>query len=174
MLVLIQTHAPAEFAADDDQGVIDILNANSVTLQHGGRKQAGKVMAVLIANSIDPSTIIATILTGTNELLKSFLRVLEGQGVDFSTDGNQSVLSQYPDATVRDVLLSIGRTETSPAQEALSRDATLDDVTSARKELAFDLVSGTAVEAAGEEYRKAESIPQSIVDVAIAVLQGGV
>ena len=134
LLDLVNSDAAAKAAFDvgNDQGAIDALNAATVTQMHTGRKQAGEVMAVLEAASIDPSSVLTTVASGANELLKSFLRVLEGQGADFSTDGNQSILAQYPDVAVRDVLLGIGRSTVSPAQDAIERAVTLADMTAAR------------------------------------------
>ena len=124
--------AKAAFDTSNDQGAIDVLNAATVTQLHVGRKQAGEVMAVLIAASIDPSSVLTTVASGGNELLKSFLRVLEAQGADFSTDDNQMILAQYPDATVRAVLLGVGRSTVSPAQDAMGRAVTLEDMTAGR------------------------------------------
>jgi hypothetical protein len=42
----------------------------------------------------------------------------------------------------------------------------------AAKEAALDLVQNTACEAARDEYRKADSTPESIVAAAVAVLGG--
>ena len=54
-LVNSDAAAKAAFDAGNDQGAIDALNAATVTQLHAGRKQAGEVMAVLEAASIDPS-----------------------------------------------------------------------------------------------------------------------
>ena len=130
-LINLNPDIKADFDAGNDQAAIDGLNASTVNKLHTGRKQAGEVMAVLMAASIDPSSVLAAVSSGSNELLKSFLRVLEGQGADFSTDENQIILAQYPDVAVRNVLLGIGRSTVSPAQDAIGRAVTLADMTAA-------------------------------------------
>ena len=125
--------AAAAYAANDDQVCVDVLNAPTITVRHAGRKQPGDVMEVLVANGIDPEQVLAAVQSGSR-VVKSFLAVLEGQGADFSTDGNQFILSQYPDPKVREVLLGIGRSLISPARQTIGRDATARDIDDTRAE----------------------------------------
>lgn len=77
--------------------------------------------------------------------------------------------------TAEVALLSGGRigadfADLTPEQFAAQR-AAAESLTA--KQAALDLVQNTAAEAAREEYRKADSTPESIIAAAVAVLEAG-
>jgi len=137
MLDLIQSIEKARKAYDakDDQAVVAVLNEPSIAIPHREKRDRD-----WLAKTLGPDEarkVLATLRASDDELVQAEYYAVNSSGVDLSTDLRQGLIAQLGRAarwspeTIQK-LLAAGVTRTSPAQQALGRDVTLEDVSRAR------------------------------------------
>lgn len=171
LIDLIKSHALSEAQAGKWSAVATTLNG--LTRQvHVGRVGGKASLAALVGAGIDPNTVIAQMRSVP--MASELLNTLNASGVDWSDDLTAFVMGR---------LVESGKItqRTADVMRSLSvRDESLVSTTAEQcqaawllslKEAALERVTNTAAEAAREEYRKAESTPQTIIATAVAVLE---
>ena len=152
----------------------------SITLE-GLRISGKQTILGLLALQRDPDAIRLSLEATPSG--RGLLDLLPGPGVNWVDPLTLAVLEKnkgdgrLSQADV-DALKSLSARVVSPAHQAgvLDADCTAEKCSEAwalgLKKAALDIVTDTAAEAAREEYRKADSTPQTIVAAAVAVLGG--
>lgn len=176
LINLIREHCLVDAQAGNWAAVAATLNARTVEV----RNPKSWTMADLIG-LVQPEG--AALVGGTikaagasNPIFDGAWIALNVTGLQLHTDERQQMIDalalagNWPDQ-LRDTVKAAGLTYTSLAGTAVTAEQCQAAWLLQLKSDALDLVRNTASEAAAEEYRKADSTPQTIIAAAIAVLE---
>jgi hypothetical protein len=113
----------------------------------------------------------------TNPIFAGAWLALNITGLQLHTDERQAMITGLADAAgwpagLKAAALAAGLTYTSLAGDTVTAEECEGAWALHLKGVALDTVINTAAEAAREEYRKAESTPETIIAAAVAVLEG--
>ena len=175
LIDIIKANALAAAQAGDWTAVATTLNAQTVEVRNSKSWTMADLISLLGAES-------AAVIGGTiqaagasNPIFAGAWLALNITGLQLHTDERQAMIAGLADAAgwpaeLKTAALAAGLTYTSLSDATASQCEaawTLD-----LKGIALATVTDAAAEAAREEYRQANSTPESIIAAAVAVLGG--
>ena len=175
LIDIIKTHALAVAQAGNWSAVAATLNAQTVEVRNDKSWTMADLITLLGAESA--AVIGGTIQSAgvTNPIFAGAWLALNITGLQLHTDERQQMIAGLADAAGWPSGLKSAALDAGLTYASLS-DATAAECQSAwtldLKGIALATVTDAAAEAAREEYRKANSTPETIIAAAVAVLGG--